>query len=177
MSCASVKSMREWIKAIMVLPFNALVVIPALFLYFGGYKFALPSRLFFALGIIFFLSGAFLFIWTLVLFEKVGKGTLAPWSPTQNLVVKGPYCFVRNPMLSGVLAMLAGESLMLGSVQIFAWAVLFFVINTFYFIFVEEKGLSKRFGVDYALYKKSVPRWIPRLSKWQLPSDSSGKGD
>ena len=33
--------MSEWIKAVLVLPFNALVVIPALFLYFGGYKFAL----------------------------------------------------------------------------------------------------------------------------------------
>lgn len=161
--------MSEWIKAVLVLPFNALVVIPALFLYFGGYKFALPSSLFLALGFISFFAGAALAVWTMVLFWKVGKGTLAPWAPTQNLVVKGPYCFVRNPMLSGVLAMLLGESMLLGSFQILTWTVVFFIINTVYFIFVEEKGLEKRFGGDYILYKKSVPRWIPRLSRWELP--------
>lgn len=161
--------MSEWIKAVLALPFNALVVIPALFLYFGGYKFALPSSLFLALGFISFFAGASLAVWTMVLFWKVGKGTLAPWAPTQNLVVKGPYCFVRNPMLSGVLAMLLGESMLLGSFQILTWTVVFFIINTVYFIFVEEKGLEKRFGGDYILYKKSVPRWIPRLSRWELP--------
>ena len=121
--------MSEWIKAVLVLPFNALVVIPALFLYFGGYKFALPSSLFLALGFISFFAGAALAVWTMVLFWKVGKGTLAPWAPTQNLVVKGPYCFVRNPMLSGVLAMLLGESMLLGSFQILTWTVVFFIIN------------------------------------------------
>ena len=134
--------MSEWIKAVLVLPFNALVVIPALFLYFGGYKFALPSSLFLALGFISFFAGAALAVWTMVLFWKVGKGTLAPWAPTQNLVVKGPYCFVRNPMLSGVLAMLLGESMLLGSFQILTWTVVFFIINKRYQIVTKFTNIN-----------------------------------
>ena len=43
------------------------------------------------------------------LFVTVGKGTLAPWEPTQKLVVQRVYSHVRNPMISGVLFSLLGE--------------------------------------------------------------------
>ena len=31
--------LNEWLKAVILLPFNVLVIIPALILYFGGYKY------------------------------------------------------------------------------------------------------------------------------------------
>jgi len=33
------------------------------------------------------------------LFATEGKGTLAPWDPPRVFVVRGPYQFVRNPMI------------------------------------------------------------------------------
>ena len=50
-------------------------------------------------------------VWTVKLFVTVGQGTLAPWDPTSKLVVRGPYSHVRNPMITGVACILAGEAL------------------------------------------------------------------
>jgi protein-S-isoprenylcysteine O-methyltransferase Ste14 len=59
--------------------------------------------------------GFTLFCWCVGLFARVGQGTLAPWDPTHNLVLAGPYRFVRNPMISGVALMLGGQALLWGS--------------------------------------------------------------
>lgn len=113
------------------------------------------------LGALFLVGGAALFLWCVVLFANVGKGTLAPWDPTRRLVAVGPYRFVRNPMISGVAGVLAGEALLLRSPRLAAWLALFIVINEVYFRLVEEPGLERRFGEEYRRYRALVPRWIP----------------
>ncbi|MEW5718671.1 MAG: hypothetical protein AB1817_08610 [Chloroflexota bacterium] len=35
-----------------------------------------------------------------------------------------------------------------------------------YIPLVEERGLEKRFGEEYRIYKQNVPRWIPRAKAW-----------
>jgi protein-S-isoprenylcysteine O-methyltransferase Ste14 len=101
-------------------------------------------------------------------FAIVGKGTLAPWDPPKRLVVAGIYRYVRNPMISGVLTVLFGESLVFRSVGLAQWAIAFFVINAIYIPLFEERQLEGRFGDDYRAYKRSVPRWIPRRRPWEL---------
>ena len=56
-------------------------------------------------------AGLGMLAWTVTLFIRIGRGTLAPWDPTRKLVVRGPYAHVRNPMITGVLAILIGEAL------------------------------------------------------------------
>jgi len=70
-------------------------------------------------------------------------------------------------MISGVLFILIGETLFLNSITILNWAILFFLINNIYFLLLEEPDLSKRFGDQYAKYKKSVPRWIPKFKPYK----------
>ena len=118
-------------------------------------------------GIIVFLAGFGLFAWCVSLFARVGQGTLAPWDPTRRLVAVGPYRYVRNPMISGVLTMLVGEALFVGSRVIAIWAATFMAINQVYFMLLEEPGLERRFGAGYREYKLSVPRWIPRATPWK----------
>lgn len=132
-----------------------------------------PSRpyLQFPLGAILFALGFFLLIITVRMFMRIGKGTLAPWAPTQRLVVQGVYRYTRNPMISGVACMLLGEATFMGSRPIFAWFVLFVLINTIYFKLSEEPGLVKRFGDEYVRYRKNVPMWIPRLRPWMAEND------
>jgi protein-S-isoprenylcysteine O-methyltransferase Ste14 len=113
-------------------------------------------------GVVLFTVGLGLFCWCVTLFAKVGRGTLAPWDPTQALVAAGPYRHVRNPMISGVVTMLFGQALVWGSWAIALWAGLVLLINHGYFVLIEEPGLEARFGASYINYKARVPRWIPR---------------
>ena len=111
--------------------------------------------------------GLALIVQTVALFATVGKGTLAPWDPTERLVVRGPYRRVRNPMISGVLCVLLGEALLFGSPAVLAWFAIVFAVNAIYFPLVEEPGLRRRFGADYETYRAAVPRWLPRLRPWR----------
>jgi protein-S-isoprenylcysteine O-methyltransferase Ste14 len=110
--------------------------------------------------------GLALFGWCVGLFARVGRGTLAPWDPTQRLVAVGPYRHVRNPMISAVAMILAGQALISGSWVMGAWVLLFVVVNHVYFLLSEEPGLQQRFGESYRTYRANVPRWIPRWSPW-----------
>jgi len=108
---------------------------------------------------------------TISTFIRIGKGTLAPWSPTRKLVIGGMYGHVRNPMIIGVLIVLIGESIAILSLNIFIWAGIFFITNNFFFVLYEEPNLEKRFGTEYQKYKKNVPRWIPRLKTFVPDSE------
>ncbi len=118
-------------------------------------------------GALVFLAGFALFAWCIALFGRVGRGTLAPWDPTHRLVAVGPYRHVRNPMISGVALMLAGEALLWRSGLLALWLGAFVLINHTYFLLSEEPGLERRCGDAYRAYRAAVPRWIPRLRPWQ----------
>jgi protein-S-isoprenylcysteine O-methyltransferase Ste14 len=107
--------------------------------------------------------GLTLFISSLRRFADDGKGTLAPWDPPRRLVINGPYRYVRNPMISGVVFVLFGEAMLLLSRPHAVWAVTFLVINVIYIPLLEEPQLRQRFGASYDQYCRHVPRLIPRL--------------
>ncbi len=110
--------------------------------------------------------GLLLFAYSLGRFAKEGKGTLAPWDPPRQLVIRGPYRFVRNPMISGVILILVGEALISLSTAHLVWALIFFFINAVYIPLLEEPQLRHRFGEAYIEYCNHVPRLVPRLKPW-----------
>ena len=126
-----------------------------------------------ALGAPLVAGGVALWAWTVRLFARIGRGTLAPWDPTTRLVVEGPYAHVRNPMITGVVAVLAGEALILGSVAVGIWALAFAAINHIFFLAYEEPAVERRFGDEYRVYEENVPRWVPRRSPWR-PNTQTG---
>jgi protein-S-isoprenylcysteine O-methyltransferase Ste14 len=107
------------------------------------------------------------------LFVTVGKGTLVPWESPQRLVVWGVYRHVRNPMISGVLLVFLGESVLAASLPLFRWFVILAVIDVIYIPLLEEPGLVKRLGKEYLTYRRHVPGWVPRLSPWD--GESGGR--
>lgn len=123
-------------------------------------------------GLLLMVSGLALLAVTNWLFVSIGNGTLAPWAPTKHLVVAGIYRFMRNPMISGVLLILLGESLFSNSIAVLAWFLFCLVGNHIYFIKSEEPGLVRRFGEAYLEYMENVPRWLPRRTPW-LPDDNT----
>ncbi len=155
------------LQAILILPFNVLITIPFIILWLSGYSFIEPALSLSFVGMILsFGLGLFLIVWTIRLFVRVGKGSLAPWNPTKRLITIGPYAYVRNPMLSGVFMFLLGEALLFRSWVLFYYLLVFIIINAIYFPLSEEKGLIKRFGDEYINYRNNVPRFIPRLRPW-----------
>ena len=156
------------IRDILILPFTVTVVIP--YLVYDKRQALFNASIFLkVMGSILVICGLILFLWTVYLFKTIGKGTLAPWTPTQKLVIAGPYQYCRNPMISGVFFILLGEIFLLNSTNILIEALIFFAVNTVYFILKEEPDLYKRFGEQYLLYKKNVPRWIPKLKAYRPP--------
>jgi protein-S-isoprenylcysteine O-methyltransferase Ste14 len=155
------------LRAVVLLPGTVTLAIPALLLWLTGSHVGWGvAPLTIAVGALLIALGLSLFLRTVTLFATAGRGTLAPWDPTQRLIVRGPYRYVRNPMITGVLTILLGEAVLLGSWVILIEAAIFFAINAVYFPLFEEPGLRRRFGADYDRYRANVPRWIPRLRPW-----------
>ena len=65
--------MFEWLKALIILPFNVIIVIPFLILYFSHFQYKTPSIAFFVIGILLLISGFILTVWTMILFNFKGK--------------------------------------------------------------------------------------------------------
>jgi protein-S-isoprenylcysteine O-methyltransferase Ste14 len=123
------------------------------------------------IGIVAIGLGLALFIASLRRFAAEGQGTLAPWDPPRRLVVRGPYRRVRNPMISGVIFVLAGEAALLRSMPHLEWALTFVAINLIYIPLLEEPMLGARFGADYERYRAHVPRFLPRWRAWDGVDD------
>lgn len=167
---------RALVKAIILLPGTVLVFVPAIILALAhranlAEQFITPAYVLFWLALLPAAIGLGLAVWTITLFMKFGNGTPAPWDPPQKLVIRGPYRHVRNPMITGVLFMLLAEAMLFQSWPLTLWMGIFFMGNAIYFPLVEEKGLEKRFGEDYRIYKTHVPRWFPRLRPWRPQKD------
>jgi protein-S-isoprenylcysteine O-methyltransferase Ste14 len=157
--------------AIAVLPFSVAVLIPIWLARRDGITLGLgsdPAQVVpqvCGLGLL--CVGGLLFAASLRRFVTEGRGTLAPWDPPRDLVVRGPYRYVRNPMISGVVLVLFGEALVLLSRSHLTWALIFIGINAIYIPLVEEPLLLHRFGASYREYCRHVPRLLPRLRPWQ----------
>jgi protein-S-isoprenylcysteine O-methyltransferase Ste14 len=167
--------MEAWkhLRAILLLPGMVLLVIPGLILWGGGFdtlglwRSVPSSKVILAIvGVICVGVGLLLMVATIRWFMTVGQGTLAPWEPPQRLVVRGVNRHLRNPMISGALFVLFGESLLTASLPLFCWFAFAGVLNAVYIPLVEEPGLVKRYGDEYVTYKRHVPRWVPRLTPW-----------
>jgi protein-S-isoprenylcysteine O-methyltransferase Ste14 len=107
------------------------------------------------------------------LFIRKGRGTLAPWDPTEVLITEGVYRYSRNPMKAGLFLVLIGECLLTLSPGLVVWTTCFVIANVIYIRLVEERGLRKRFGVAYDRYCNRVPRWLGLPAARREPGPSA----
>ena len=157
--------------AIALLPFTVTVLVPLWLARRYGIALGIGSGLTQVLpqvgGLCLLAVGGLLFFASVRRFVTEGRGTLAPWDPPRYLVVRGPYHYVRNPMISGVVFVLFGEALSLLSRPHLTWALLVLAVNSVYIPLLEEPGLAKRFGEGYREYCRHVPRLVPHLRPWE----------
>lgn len=156
-----------------VAPVTMTVLIPAVIVVLADVRppdWSSPLRIASAIaGAVLVIGGVGMLLWTVYLFDRVGKGTLGVgdvMGQPVHLVVRGPYRHVRNPMIAGVFAILLGEAAIAASGWLLAWFAIFFVLLTTVIKVWEEPHLTRRFGQDYVNYRANVPAWMPRWTAW-----------
>ena len=116
-------------------------------------------------GLLFIVAGALIYLWCAWDFAITGRGTPAPIDPPKELVVRGLYKYVRNPMYIGVLCLVVGQAIWFGALWLFVYAAIVFLSFSAFVIFYEEPALSGKFGDAYRRYCLRVPRWLPELRR------------
>jgi len=82
-----------------------------------------------------------------------------------SLVVTGLYRVSRNPMYLGLITLLIGWALLLGSLAPCLLIVVFERWIVIAQIRPEEAALAARFGNEYANYAGRVHRWVGRANR------------
>ena len=162
------KILSKTVKIAMFAPFAWVALVPLTILSFTRFSAASLDDARLYLGLALIVIGASFCAAVGILFARLphfGKSTLFRDSP--DLVVSGPFAYVRNPMPLGVFMIIAGEAFLFGSLWVGAWGVLFLIAEHFYLKRVEEPSLAARFGHGYLEYYRNVPRWFPRSTPWK----------
>lgn len=86
-----------------------------------------------------------------------------------NLIISGPFAYVRNPLYVGNILMYFGLGVM--SFAVFPYlqiiAISFFILQYHLIVGEEESFLEKKFGEQYKRFVENVPRFFPRLTPYK----------
>lgn len=118
------------------------------------------------LAIVSFITISVLGVWSAVVMSRVGKGTPLPLDHAQDLVIAGPYRYVRNPMAVSGIGQGLCVALFLGSPLVAVYALMGSAVWQVVFRPLEEDDLERRFGQRYDVYRSSVRCWFPRLKAY-----------
>jgi len=111
------------------------------------------------LGIIIIVLGLSFTLGGVILFRKLGTNPI-PGTQAKVLVTNGPFRYTRNPMYLGLITILAGISILLGSFSpLVVILILSWILHT-QFVLREEKWMEGWFGESYLAYKSKTPRWL-----------------
>jgi protein-S-isoprenylcysteine O-methyltransferase Ste14 len=96
-----------------------------------------------------------------------GSTRPAPSDAGGSFTIAGPYLFVRNPFMLGVLLTLWGEAIYMARLTMIVYAFVLMWVIYFWVIFFEEPALVESLGAEYKKYQKAVPRWFPQVRKYK----------
>jgi len=109
-------------------------------------------------GVVLIVLGTALDIWADAIFKKV-QTTVKPGETSSTLVTTGPFGFSRHPMYVGMVVMVLGVAVVLGSVTPLIVVVLFTAVLCG-FVRLEEKSMTATFGEAYTEYCRTVRPWL-----------------
>lgn len=149
-----------WLECRVPPPVVALVTAAAMHMLARTWPGGLPAA-WRPVGVATAVSGVALALWAILSFRRAVT-TIHPTRPHEasTLVVLGPNRWSRNPMYVGLLLVLVGWGVWLGSaaafvVVPFAWGWL-----RRFQVLPEERALAVRFGAAYGTYASRVRRWL-----------------
>ena len=150
------------ILAITFIVFPLAIALP--YLEYITFSYKNVNTIAFIIGCLLELLGGYLIIHSRSVLGNYGTVSISI-EDNHELVKEGPYKFVRNPMYDGFLIMIFGYCICnYGFIS-------FIIVDSIIYIVLdkrarmEEKLLTKRFGIEYEMYKESTGRYIPRIKK------------
>ena len=119
------------------------------------------------LGLICIILGESIRFWSV---SYAGGITRTTTVGATTLCTAGPFAHTRNPLYIGNMLMYNGIVLIAGASNILSMLMLtwlFFIIQYYLIINLEEQTLTRIFGNTYLYYIKNVPRLFPQLLRWK----------
>ena len=105
------------------------------------------------------LAGLAFSIWARLTLGRNWSGTVT-LKEGHELILRGPYRFVRHPIYTGLFAMILATAIAFGHLVAFVGVLLAFV-SFWIKLGYEEKVMLSQFPDQYAAYQKRVKRIIP----------------
>jgi protein-S-isoprenylcysteine O-methyltransferase Ste14 len=150
-----------WPAFLLVLPALLIAVEPLV----GAGRFHFPGQA--VAGVILFAGFTALNLATGGVLAVRGRGTPLPLDCPNDLVVTGPYAYVRNPMAIAGLGQGAAIAVGVGSWLVLAYVLAGAAVWQLVLRPVEERDLALRFGAAYERYHGAVGCWRPRLTPYR----------
>ena len=131
--------------------------------------FARPTVTTLAAGLLLTVLGESIRFWGVAYAGSLTRVTGSVGAP--EVVIAGPFSYVRNPLYIGNILMYTGVGIMSNAMT--PWlvlvALLYFSFQYSLIVSLEEEFLEKEFGEGYIEFKKNVPRFLPRLRPYKHP--------
>lgn len=111
-------------------------------------------------------AGALLIVLAVVLniwADRVFKAAHTPVRPDElpiRLVTRGPFAWSRNPMYLGLILLLLGVAMVVGTVPFWLLPMLLWLLLARVFVRHEERVLRDQFGEQFDTYCRTVNRWF-----------------
>ncbi len=91
---------------------------------------------------------------------KIADTAICPTRASTHLVTHDIFSVTRNPMYLGMVLMLMGLAVAVGSAAFYIAAISFGAVMQLVFCPYEESKACAEFGADYLRYAESVRRWL-----------------
>ena len=124
----------------------------------AGAPYPLPLR---AGGAVLLAVGVLALVHAFARFVIEGTGTPAPTAPTQQLVIGGLYRYVRNPMYLAVLAVIAGQAMLLSRPVLLTYAAAAGAAVGAFARWHEEPTLARQYGARVPGLPAAGARLVP----------------
>ena len=91
---------------------------------------------------------------------KREQTTVKPFEKSAALVINGVFQISRHPMYLGMVLILLGVAILLGTFTPLIVVVVFGILMELVFMRTEERMLEEQFGATWLAYKKKVRKWF-----------------
>ncbi len=91
---------------------------------------------------------------------KKAQTTVKPFEISTVLITTGMFQICRHPMYLGMVLILSGLAIFMGSFTPFIIVIIFAFLMELVFVRKEERMLKQQFGPTWDAYKNKVRKWV-----------------